>query len=199
MSIITNAAAILFKRTFSQKIGRLEIDIVEDRTITEKVTITRNPVGNSFITDNARDEPTEISIVGEISAFSLKSSLINNLFKLSLGDTYNRLKEAHDELYRIKNEKKPISIVSKYKTYENMILLSLSFFSKPGDGETLRFSCVFQEVRIAESQLVNIPNSKIKVDTAKNQTSFGREVAEVKDFEPQPKLTLIEFFKSLFQ
>jgi hypothetical protein len=78
MSFFTNAAAIIFKQPFTQKIGKLEVDIVSSRNISEKVSLTSNPIEGGFNTDNAKDEPTEIVIVGIISKFSLKNSKTMN-------------------------------------------------------------------------------------------------------------------------
>lgn len=192
MSSFTDSATIIFKQPFSQKIGALEIDIVSSRNISEKVSLTNNPIEGGFITDNAKDEPSEIIISGIISKFSLKSSLTTS------GLILNRLKSAHDELYRIKNEKEPITLVMKFKTYPNMVMTNLDMMSDQNEGESFRFTATFKEIRIVESQLVDIGNLRIKTDSAKKQSSAGRQVGGQKNFDPPPKITLLEFLKSLF-
>lgn len=198
MSFFSDAAAIIFKQSFTQKLGKLEIDIVSSRNISEKVSITNNPIEGGFNTDNAKDEPTEISISGIISKFSLKNSKITQVTTLLSGSIPNRLKDAYDELYRIRDEKKPITLIMKYKSYPNMLLSSLNFPDEANNGEALRFNAVFKEIRIVESQLTSIINSKIKTDTAKKKSSFGRQTGTEKTFNPKPKITLMQFLKSLF-
>jgi hypothetical protein len=198
MSFFTNAAAIIFKQPFSQKIGKLEVDIVSSRNISEKVSLTNNPIEGGFNTDNAKDEPTEISITGRISKFSLKNSKISQLTTLAKGNIPNRLKEAHDELYRIKNEKEPITLVMKFKSYSSMVMTNLYMPNDATDGESFRFTAIFKEARIVESQLVSLDNSRIKTDSAKKESSFGRQVGENKDFSPPSKITLGQFVRSLF-
>lgn len=198
MSFITDAAAIIFKEPFGQKIGKLEIDIVSTRNISERVSLTNNLVEGGFNTDDAKDEPTEISMTGIISKFSLKNSKISQLTTLAKGSIPNRLKDAHDELYRIKNEKEPITLVMKFKSYPNMVMTNLDILGDVSDGESLRFTTIFKEVRIVSSQLVSLDNSKIKTDTAKKESSFGRQVGEKKSFTPPAKITLGQFVKSLF-
>jgi hypothetical protein len=198
MSFFTNAAAIIFKQPFTQKIGKLEVDITSSRNISEKVSVTNNPIEGGFNTDNVKDEPTEIVITGIISKFSLKNSKIKQITTLASGDIPNRLKEAHDELYRIKNEKEPITLVMKFKSYSRMILANLDMPNDANDGETFRFTAIFKETRIAESQLVSLDNSRIKTDSAKKQSSFGRQVGDSKNFTPPSKISLGQFIKSLF-
>jgi hypothetical protein len=199
MSFFTDAAAIIFKEPFTQKVGKLEIDIVSQTGITESTTLTNNPIEGGFNTDNATDEPTKITITGIISSFSLKNSKLKQISSLAKGKIPNRLKDAHDELYRLKKEKEPVTLVMKYKSYPNMFMSLLDMPKEAGDGETFRFTVTFQEINIVESQLVSIDNSRIKKDSAKKQSSFGRQVGGTKTPAPPLKpITLGQFIKSLF-
>lgn len=202
MSYFTEQASIIFKSQFSQKIRKLDIDILDAIGIDEKTTLTNNPIeGGKFNTDNARDEPTEITINGRISAFSIRNFSITRLSSLAVGKGLNRLKDAHDELYAIKAAKEPISLVTKYRTYDNMFLSGLNMPRDAGDGEEFRFTVTFSEVRFAESQLVSVANSSIKNDNAKKQSSFGRQVGATKTASPAIKpsqITFVQFIKTLF-
>lgn len=201
MSFFTQAAAIIFKTSFSQKIGKLEIDILDSVGIDEKTSITDNPIEGGFNTDNAQDDPTEISFNGRMSAFSIKNSFISKISSIAFGKSSNRLKDAHDELYRIRDDKEPITLVTKYKSYDNMLMSSLSFPRDAGNGEELRFNVTFKEIRIAESQLISVDNSKISKDSAKKLSNFGRQVGGDKVAAPALKpsnITLGQFVKSLF-
>jgi hypothetical protein len=202
MSFFTEAAAIIFKTPFRQKIGKIEIDILDNRAISERSTLASNPIEDgSLITDNIRRENTEISFNARMSSFSLNNSLISQISSLASGKIPNRLKEAHDELYRLYNSQNPIILVSKYKSYKNMIMTALDFASDPGDGEVLRFAVSFKEIQIAESQLVTVANSKIKVDNAKKQSNFGRQVAGTTTpapLENPGNITFGQFVTSLF-
>lgn len=202
MSFFSDAAAIIFKTPFKQKVGKLEIDILDSRGISEKSTISANPIEDgSFITDNIRRESTEISFTARISSFSLNNSVIKQVSSLIKGKIPNRLKDAHDELYRLYDAQEPITLVTKFKSYDNMVMTSLDFASGAGDGEVLRFSVSFKEVQIAESQLVSVANSKIKNETAKKQSSFGRQVGGTATPAPAVStgnITFGQFVKTLF-
>ena len=182
MSSFTDEAAVLFKEPFTQKIGALIVDIITLRNITEKMSVTSNPIEGAFTTNNARFLPVEIEINGIMSKYSLRNSLIRRA--LSGGRKPNTLKDAHDELYRIFVSKEPIELVTKYKSYKNMIMSQLNIATNIGDGDTLRFNTTFTEARIVSSQLVTIDNSQIKTDTAKKQTAVGRQAGATKDFSP---------------
>lgn len=201
MSFFSDAASIIFKKPFEQKIGKLSIDIVNQRGISEKSDVTKNPIEGGFNSDNIKRQPTQISFTATISSFSLKNSVVSQLTSLAKGQIPNRLKEAHDELYRIYEDQEPITLVMKYRTYDNMIMSSLDIPAESGDGEVLRFAVTFEEVQIAESQLISIDNSKIKNDNAKKQSNFGRQTAGTKEAAPAVKpssLTFGQFIKSLF-
>lgn len=202
MSFFTDAAAIIFKQPFTQKLGKLEVNIVNQRGISEKTTLSNNPIENGFNTDNAKREPTEITLTCTISAFSLKNSVIKQISSLAKGKIPNRLKEAHDELYRIYNDQEPIKLVMKYKEYPNMFMTMLDMPAESGDGEIFRFTVTFKEVNIAISELVTATtNEFIKKDSAKKQSSFGRQVGGTKIPAPAVKpstITLGQFVKSLF-
>ena len=198
MSIFSGAATLLFKQPFTQKVGKLEVDIITSRNISEKTAVSNNPVEGSFNTDNSKRQPTEISISGIISKFSLKNSKVSQVTSLLSGSIPNRLKDAHDELYRIKDDEEPITMVMKYKSYPNMLITSLDFPEEANGGETLRFTLTLKEVRIVDSQLTVLSNFKIKTDSAKTKSSFGRQVGGKKPFTPKSKITLTQFIKSLF-
>lgn len=198
MGFFSESVAIIFKQPFTQRLGKLEVDIVSSRIISEKVTITNNPIEGGFNTDNAKDEPTQISITGIISKYSLKNSKIAQVTNIISGDISNRLKDAHDELYRIKNDKEPITLAMKYKQYANMLLSDLNFIDEANSGETLRFTAIFKEINIVESQLVSFDNSRIKTDSAKKTSSFGRQTGSEKTINPKSTITLRQFIKSLF-
>jgi len=199
MSFFTNAAAIIFKQPFTQKIGKLEIDIVSSRNISESISVSNNPIEEGFNTDDARDMPTEIVVTAIISKFSLKNSKIKQLTTLASGNIPNRLKEAHDELYRIKNEKSPIKLITKYKEYPNMIMTNLYINENANDGETFRFTVTFKEVNIVISKLTAIERSYVKTDNAKNQNSYGFQTSDITPLpKPPGKITAWEFFKNIF-
>jgi len=198
LGFFSESVAIIFKQPFTQRLGKLEVDIVSSRIISEKVTITNNPIEGGFNTDNAKDEPTQISITGIISKYSLKNSKIAQVTNIISGDISNRLKDAHDELYRIKNDKEPITLAMKYKQYANMLLSDLNFIDEANSGETLRFTAIFKEINIVESQLVSFDNSRIKTDSAKKTSSFGRQTGSEKTINPKSTITLRQFIKSLF-
>jgi hypothetical protein len=89
----------------------------------------------------------------------------------------------------------------KYKEYENMFMTLLDMPSEAGDGETFRFTVTFQEINIAESQLKAVGNDSIKKDSAKKQSSYGRQVGGTKTPAPAVKpstITLSQFVQSLF-
>ena len=202
MSFIESSVDLIFANPVTQKIGNLSIDIVSQRNISERTNVTNNPTEKGFVTDNAKDEPTEISITGIISSHSLNKSKLSTISSLAAGKIPNRLIEAHNELYRIRDAKEPIILKMKYKIYPNMFLTALDMPADAGDGDSFRFTANFKEIRIVTSQLISVDNTKIKKDSAKKQSNFGRQAAANKapavPDAVKPDLTLTQFIKELF-
>ena len=209
ISEITNKAKIIFGR-FEQKIDVIELDLVSSRSISEKTEITQNPVEGGFINDHIRDEPTEIVITAIISKFSIR---LRNLGQANLGvittaqsflsggsptRQQNRLQVVHDQLYALKDKKEPITLKMPRKDYFNMFLTSLDFPNDPNDGESLRFTASFKEVRFATSQTVAVDNSKIKTDSAKKKVNLGRQTAKpiTPEIPTKPNISLFQFLTS---
>lgn len=209
ISEITDKAKIIFGR-FEQKIGVIELDLVSQRSISEKTEITQNPIEGGIINDHARIMPTEISISAVISKFSIR---ISNYAQANLGvlataqDIFtgknpqrqqNRLQVVHDQLYKLRDTKEPITLKMPRKDYNNMFLASLDFSEDSNTGESLRFTASFKEVKFATSQLALVDNSKIKNENGKKKINLGRQAANptTSSIPTKPKISLWNFLSS---
>jgi hypothetical protein len=64
------------------------------------------------------------------------------------------------ELLTIRENKEPITVVTSAKTYNNMIIKSLTVPRDRTSGDTLVFSASFQEVVFADAEIVTIDKIK---------------------------------------
>jgi len=199
MSLISKGAAILFGNDFKQKIGIINLDIVDNREVTESMTISKNPIEGSFNSDNIKKDPASIIISATISSYPIHLSPTERLKSVSFnGSLPKRLQEAHDELIRLKDEGEPIELVTKYKVYENMVIVSITHSENSSTGEAFVFDITFSEVNIVSSQNVTIENLRIKNLSAKKKTSFGESSGGDKAVASKPKITLWQFIKESF-
>jgi len=183
MSFISSTASLIFEQPKKYQLGKLDIDIVKSIDITEEKKYTQNPVDTIFISDNAQRMPTKINFTGVISQYSIHNSFFT---QLAASDTENdRLKSAHDELYRLYDENVKLSLDLKHKVYDNMYLTNLSMPKRPDDGISFTFILTFQEIIIVESQTTTLNNSLIKTDNAKKKENFGKDAGVEKELTPE--------------
>ena len=209
MNFISDAAKIIFKFPFQQQveaeaIGFIDLDLVDSRNVSERTEISTNPIEQGFINDNAIHSPTEITLTGRMSEFSLKSSILsangvaNATSLLSGKGSINRLQQAHDLLYQIRDRKQPITLKFPRKEYTNMFLVGLDLPNEVNDGKVLRFNLLFRQINIVSSQLVQIENPKIKTQNAKKKSDFGRQTTSSKtaSIPTKPQISLWSFIKN---
>ena len=83
-------------------------------------------------------------------------------------------------LTELRDLRTPFSIATGLKEYANMIIISISATRNAQVGEALKFNLVAQQVKIASSRLVQVPEFKIKADaahTGATQVNEGKKIA----------------------
>ena len=96
-------------------------------------------------------------------------------------DTLTRADDAFKELQTIRDNKEVITVVTSAKTYDSMILKSLTVPRDKSSGDSLVFSASFQEVIFADVETVTI--DKIKPNKTAAPKKAGGDVA----YEPLPE------------
>lgn len=84
-------------------------------------------------------------------------------------------KDAIDILEYIYEENIPLMITTSLKTYTNMIMESLTVPRNSRNANSLEFSASFREIRIIESEVVEIPPSATAVDGAIKEQKGGKK------------------------
>ena len=107
-------------------IGGLVFDAVLKTDHTSKVTATSHPVeSGANISDHAFVEPAEISL--EVGVSDCETG--NGTF-----GSGNRSRKAFAELLKLQTSRKLITVVTRFKTYRNMLITSVSV---PDDYTTM--------------------------------------------------------------
>lgn len=65
---------------------------------------------------------------------------------------FDRVRDCHEELLRLRAERQPIVIVTGLKTYENMVLLAVDVRRDASTGHALDFTAVAEQVKIVSTQ-----------------------------------------------
>ena len=84
-------------------------------------------------------------------------------------------KDAVDILEYIYEESIPLMITTSIKTYTNMIMESLSIPRNSRNANALEFKATFKEIRIVESEVVDIPPAATTVDGAIEEQKGGKK------------------------
>ena len=145
----------------------VSIDHKWDNDITEHPIERGESVADHIITKNAT-----FSVSGIFNQYTLETYFGN------LVGSESRIKDAYDYLVSLRNNRLPFTLVSKYSSYPDCVVRSLSIPVAPTDGNnTLIFSMEIQQIRFGKNEEVNLVRAEAVADpfkdTAANKQSKG--------------------------
>ncbi|MCK5316395.1 MAG: hypothetical protein KAJ55_00695 [Anaerolineales bacterium] len=94
-------------------------------------------------------------------------------------------KDAVDILEYIYEESIPLMITTSIKTYTNMIMENLSIPRNSRNANALEFKATFKEIRIVESEVVDIPPAATTVEGAIEEQKGGKKPSVEPDTQTQ--------------
>lgn len=159
------------------KIAQIEVDVSVQETHETDCDITENPVeSGANITDHIQVKPAKLTIEGLVSDTPIKFLQgIRSLFD------DNRSRKTYEELLTIQESREPIDVVTGLKQYSNMVLKTLTVPRSADTGKALRFTAIFQEIRIVES-------SSISVAVSASQFQKKSSIGKTSTKPPAPKV-----------
>jgi len=130
------------------KIGDLLFDAILKTDHSSKVTATSHPIeSGASISDHAFVEPVEISIELAVSDSERNRGTFGS---------GNRSVKAFQELIELQTSRKLITVVTRLKTYHNMLILSVS---APDDYTTMnafRAVVILREIPVVSTSRVSV-------------------------------------------
>jgi len=153
------------------------VELQADLTITEshqrRAEVTSHPVeSGATISDHIILPPETVQLDGFVT-----DATITEAETASLG----RTQEIFDSLEQLWNETDVVTVVTGYKTYENMVIVDLSL---PRDRpSSMRFSMTLQKLTVVETEMAQIAGGTTTAnaadqdtaDRASNGTEAGRQ------------------------
>jgi len=91
--------------------------------------------------------------ISGIVPLSIKSKLGYGLS----GDSGKPSKETFDQFEKIYDEKRPVTLITGLKKYENMIMESSTMPRSSQTVRSLKFTCIFRQINIMSTQMVAAP------------------------------------------
>ncbi len=170
------------------KVDTIELDASISESHVGEVEVTEHPVEEGAnISDHARPKPETLSVEGVVSNTPLSRSQSRRAFEshgrnletTTLTDEIQGqpgfAESAYAKLLFIKDTGKVVTVVTKLRTYNNMVLKSLNVPRNAQTGEILRFTAQFLQVKVVQNKFANLP-------PAFRNTPKGKKVAR-----PDPK------------
>ena len=166
---------------FAQKnlIGSVELDIILNESVTTSSTITENPVEQGAdVSDHIITNAMSFSISGSVSDTPVKflGGLLSGNIGGIIGDLLGIEKpsvKAWDKLLQLQAEKEPFDLITNLKTYENVVIESLTTLQDKDTSGILNFTATLKEIILVGTQEIS------EVQFAEQDVSDG--MVETKD------------------
>jgi len=144
-----------------------------------QIRLTKNPVEvGADITDNAIIEPVKLNIIATVTDSPLGAAalgrivdLVTGLFGTSTSQNLTRSNAAYNALIQLQNEREPISVQTKLKLYENMIITNVNC---PQDKDSSRIVEMFislEEIRLVNTEVTILEADSLLEGSTKDQGS----------------------------
>jgi len=160
-------------------IAQIEVDVSVSETHETDCDVTENPVeSGANVTDHVFVKPARLTVEGLVSDTPIK--LLGNV--TSLFDD-NRSRKTYEELLALQAAREPIDVITGLKQYSNMILKTLTVPRSADTGKALRFTAVFQEVRLVESAsiAIQVSDSQFQKKSSLGKVAAGDASSKVQD------------------
>jgi len=159
------AGIINFTYPIGEKsIGGFVIDafLVESYNFENRVTNLSVEEGGN-ISEHVIEEPDTLEIEAFIGATKFEAftgTIEDDLSNVEIPeDPKSRIRQAHQELLRLKREKQPLDIVTGLDTLTDMVITSYNFSRDVETGADHSFSMSFQKIKTVKSEETQISTS----------------------------------------
>lgn len=142
-------------------VTQIPLDVRQAETHSFSATVTEHPVEEgSLVTDHVHLQPDAISLEGFVSNTPVAS--IPASVAYLKGDTasrqgYSRSADAYDVLMMVYRARTPLTVVTRYQIFEDMIIEGLEIPQSRDRGTGLWFSMKLKKITIVETLTAALP------------------------------------------
>ena len=163
---------------FNSDVISIDLDVTMDESHEWQNDVTTNPVENgSPISDHIQIMSDKLRITGMISDSSISDAVIKQFSGIDGTQFLTRVQTAFDVLRKLKEDRKLITVYTKYKVYTDMAITSLSIPRNNQTGDSIQFSIEFLNIRIVNTQTIDMPKGVNPKKTAKTGKSVQTKTA----------------------
>ena len=166
-------------------------DFLIDCSISENHTfdsdVTDYPVeSGSNISDNIRPLPLVVEIEGVVSNTPI--GLIADNRRGRTNPDQSPADDAYDLFQRIRDRRKPVTIMTSLRTYNDMALKGLSI-PRGENMDAMRFRATFQQIQTVE----NVRSIRVSVPIAQNGTGKNKKSVTKPGEADETRILLVDF------
>lgn len=167
--------------SFGNMFGNIELDAVLEEAHEWSAEATSNPVEiGAPVTDHIIDQADQLTIKGFVTDSPLTlSQSINGI--LNFGRTGNRTQTTFDLLHELLKLKEPMTVYTKHRIYDDMVLTNVTIPRSAGVGEALEFNAEFIHIRKVATMMVDVPDGINPKKDAKGDAGTGKKTEPTKD------------------
>lgn len=182
------STALLYKIN-PTKIGVVTVDVVTKAEHSDEVDATEHPVERgSNVTDHARPKPAQLTLDCVVSDTPLSRAQARREVLLPDGSSFTseseveeqagRADEAYQKLLAIKDAGTLVTVNTRRRTYENMLIVKLGVPEDAGTGHALKFTIDLRELRIVQSKVSRVVVTK--EPRGQGRKGLGKQVPSAK-------------------
>lgn len=171
-----------FQTTFGNLYGNIELDAVLDESHEWAAEATSNPVEvGAPVTDHVIEQSDKLRIRGFVTDTPLNlSQSVSGL--LNFGNVGNRTQAVFDLLHQLIKLKEPMTVYTKHRIYDDMVMTNVTVPRSAGVGEAIEFSAEFISIRKVATQMVDVPDG---ISPKKEAKAGGAKGSTAKKAEPK--------------
>jgi hypothetical protein len=170
-----------FQTKFGNSLGNIELDAVLDEAHEWQAEATMNPVEEgSPVSDHIIEQPDKLKIRGFVSETPLVAS---ESVRGAKGTPWaeSLTQPLFDLLRDLIKAREPMTVYTKYRIYDNMVLTNLTIPRSAATGEALEFTAEFVHIRKVATQTVDVPPGISAKNDAKSSPSLSRKTQPQKN------------------
>lgn len=170
-----------FQTSFGNAYGNIELDAVLDEAHEWSAEATSNPVETGApVTDHVIDQSDKLRIRGFVTDTPLTiSQSVQGI--VNSGQVGNRTQAVFDLLHQLIKIKEPMTVYTKHRIYDDMVLTNVTIPRGAGVGEAIEFSAEFINIRKVATQMVDVPDG---ISAKKDAKAGGANGSTAKKAEP---------------
>lgn len=147
-----------FQSTFGNQYGNIELDAMLDESHEWSAEATSNPVEDGApVTDHVIEQADKLTIRGVVTDAPLNASS-SILGFIGGGSADNKTQTVFDLLDTLIKKREVLTVYTKHKTYDDMVLTSVTIPRSASVGEAVEFSAEFIHIRKVATQTVDVPD-----------------------------------------